>query len=297
MESILKELRSLRVKGFYQKRSRGNSPVIRLGASSWKRGLQIFFLVLIISFVFFFFYMVADHTFFVDFFFAKAFFYSWNIATSFALFYYIFPVIHLVILSIWKRKIPTRDVLQKFSIDQKFISASVPAFLPVYLFSHAYPIANFVNNYHQWPNDWVSMSPYFDNVHFAPVWFCVTVVVALIFPYLLPRESRSTRAPLNLKFLFREPKIETLPFCVWLGRSTGYLSKLWHVTGMAPDINVVLSLEDAAQNLLVLGGIGSGKTTRVMQPLLAQLLDQNCGGLLFDVKGDVKGALNNLSIT
>src|SRR5206468_6474907 len=52
--------------------------------------------------------------------------------------------------------------------------------------------------------------------------------------------------------------------------------------------NISLNLEDACQNIMVLGGIGSGKTTCVMQPLLLQCLDQQCGGLIFDIKGDVK---------
>jgi len=56
-----------------------------------------------------------------------------------------------------------------------------------------------------------------------------------------------------------------------------------------------LNTEDAAQNILVLGGIGAGKTTRLMQPVLAQLLDQACGGLLFDVKGDVKKTVIQLA--
>lgn len=54
-------------------------------------------------------------------------------------------------------------------------------------------------------------------------------------------------------------------------------------------------MDDAAQNIVVLGGIGAGKTTRVMQPLLAQLLQQKCGGLLFDIKGDVKASVAKLS--
>ncbi|MFQ5729933.1 MAG: type IV secretory system conjugative DNA transfer family protein, partial [Waddliaceae bacterium] len=45
-------------------------------------------------------------------------------------------------------------------------------------------------------------------------------------------------------------------------------------------------MEDASQNILVLGGIGSGKTTRVMHSLLFQLLEKGCGGLIFDIKGD-----------
>jgi len=40
-----------------------------------------------------------------------------------------------------------------------------------------------------------------------------------------------------------------------------------------------------------LGGIGSGKTTCAVHPLLIQLLDQNCGGLIFDIKGDFQKAV------
>jgi type IV secretory pathway TraG/TraD family ATPase VirD4 len=84
-------------------------------------------------------------------------------------------------------------------------------------------------------------------------------------------------------------------FALWLGKSTGHLAKLWHPAGMAEYQNVALNLEDACQNILVLGGIGSGKTTCVMQPLLLQCLDQQCGGLIFDIKGDVKDAVKQFA--
>lgn len=80
-------------------------------------------------------------------------------------------------------------------------------------------------------------------------------------------------------------------FSLWLGKSSGTFSKLWHRAGIAENQQVSLNLEDACQNILVLGGIGSGKTTCVMQPLLLQCLDQKCGGLIFDIKGDVKDAV------
>jgi hypothetical protein len=79
-------------------------------------------------------------------------------------------------------------------------------------------------------------------------------------------------------------------FCLMLGKSTGFMSSLWHSSSLAPEQNIFLNLEDATKNILVLGGIGSGKTSAIMQPLLLQLLDQNCGGLIFDIKGDVKDA-------
>ena len=51
-------------------------------------------------------------------------------------------------------------------------------------------------------------------------------------------------------------------FRLWLGTSTGHLAQLGHSTNLAPNQHVSLTLEDATQNILILGGIGSGKTTR-----------------------------------
>ncbi|WPX97492.1 type IV secretory system conjugative DNA transfer family protein [Candidatus Bandiella euplotis] len=77
-------------------------------------------------------------------------------------------------------------------------------------------------------------------------------------------------------------------FALLLGKSTGLMSTLWHSASLAPNQNILLSIDDASKNILCLGGIGSGKTSAVMQPLLLQMLDQKCGGLIFDIKGDVK---------
>lgn len=85
-------------------------------------------------------------------------------------------------------------------------------------------------------------------------------------------------------------------FGLYLGASTGFLGSLSHGAGLKRGQNVVLSLEDSAQNILVLGGIGSGKTTRAIQPLLVQLLNQDAGGLIFDVKGDFKTAVNSIAV-
>ncbi len=84
-------------------------------------------------------------------------------------------------------------------------------------------------------------------------------------------------------------------FRLWLGISTGSLVKLWHRAGMAKEQHVSLGLEDACQNILALGAIGSGKTTCVMQPLLLQFLDHKCGGLIFDIKGDVKDTVQEFA--
>jgi type IV secretory pathway TraG/TraD family ATPase VirD4 len=93
----------------------------------------------------------------------------------------------------------------------------------------------------------------------------------------------------------RAPRTPSGAFGLYLGTSTGTFGELSHGAGIKRGQNVVLSLEDAAQNILVFGGIGSGKTTRAIQPLLSQLLDQDCGGLIFDVKGDFKQAVAALA--
>ena len=91
---------------------------------------------------------------------------------------------------------------------------------------------------------------------------------------------------------------EPLPapgFALHLGTSTGLLATFGHAANLAKGQAVSLSLEDSCQNILVLGGIGSGKTTRAVQPLLFQLLKQDTGGLIFDVKGDFRSAALTLA--
>lgn len=83
-------------------------------------------------------------------------------------------------------------------------------------------------------------------------------------------------------------------FWLWLGYSTGHLAKRDEVN-LAPYQKIILSLTDATQNVLILGGIGSEKTTCAIYPLLAQLLDQSCGGLIFDIKGDFQKAVMTLA--
>ena len=95
--------------------------------------------------------------------------------------------------------------------------------------------------------------------------------------------------------VYQKKSLLASEFSLWIGKSTGILSSLWHKAGMKEDQQVTLTLEDACQNVLVLGGIGSGKTTGVMQPILLQCLDQQCGGLIFDIKGDVIHAVEKFA--
>lgn len=84
-------------------------------------------------------------------------------------------------------------------------------------------------------------------------------------------------------------------FNVWVGYSTGTLEERSHKTGLSRNQHVALSLEDASQNMLILGAIGSGKTTRAIHPFLLQLLDLDCGGLIYDIKGDFQNAVTTLA--
>ncbi len=75
-------------------------------------------------------------------------------------------------------------------------------------------------------------------------------------------------------------------FGLWIGEATGTLSALGHTAGLQRGSNVTLNLRDAAKNIAIFGETGTGKTTRVINHLLVQTLDFDCGGLIFDVRGD-----------
>ena len=66
-----------------------------------------------------------------------------------------------------------------------------------------------------------------------------------------------------------------------IGTSTGEL-----LGGLPSGTPVVLSPEDCAKNIIAFGGIGSGKTSRFINPLMLQLMEQNAGALILDIKTD-----------
>ena len=82
-----------------------------------------------------------------------------------------------------------------------------------------------------------------------------------------------------------EPKEKTFKG-LFLGTSTGELYGRDHVGGLQPGEAVFASKEDCCKNVFVFGGIGSGKTTRAINPLLKQVFEQQCGALVFDIKSD-----------
>lgn len=115
--------------------------------------------------------------------------------------------------------------------------------------------------------------------------------------YLMSRYPETTAY--EEKFTLKDPEnhISKDDFALFIGTSTGLMSQLWHSSSIAKDQNILLDINDASKNILVLGGIGSGKTSTIMQPLMLQLFHQGCGGLIFDIKGDVKDTALNFAKT
>ena len=292
MTFIIEELRSLRAYGSRQAWTRGDSPEMQFSnaAFDWKRGLRLF----VGSTLVFFVIAAIFFAWFKHFGFVASTGEGLHIALILGFFvtliYYLFPILRMIAFMIWHRRRPPRNLLRQFSLDQKMASLLLIAYWIFYLFNHLYPSARWSVQHGRLPAHIFSSQPLvFIGWHITIIVIVLAGLLGMIFPRLLPIKLRSQTATKN-----NQKEKNEHHFGLWLGRSTGHLARLWHGTGMSANIDVTLGLKEAAQNILVLGGIGAGKTTRVMQPLLAQLLDQSCGGLLFDVKGDVKKAVITL---
>jgi len=85
-------------------------------------------------------------------------------------------------------------------------------------------------------------------------------------------------------------------FAIGIGTSSGELNRRGHASGLLPNQYVWLVDDDACQNIVVFGGIGAGKTTRVINPVLFQCLGYgDVGGLIFDVKGDFRESVDSFA--
>lgn len=80
-----------------------------------------------------------------------------------------------------------------------------------------------------------------------------------------------------------------------LGASTGFLAARGHYGGIDHGKSVFLKPADVCKNIWIAGGIGGGKTTRFINPILHQVLAQDCSALVFDVKGDFRRELDYIS--
>lgn len=73
---------------------------------------------------------------------------------------------------------------------------------------------------------------------------------------------------------------------LFFGTSTGELLARSHVAGLPQGEALYAAKEDACKNTIIFGGIGSGKTTRAINPLLKQVFEQQAGALILDIKAD-----------
>jgi len=180
---------------------------------------------------------------------------------------------------------PPKSLFRFFSWPQKGFSVLALAGLVVGTTHHG-------QLHHWWQDTWRS---HLSTAEDAKEWHLfrslsaqtavVFVGLLLLLRWALPAHARR-----------RAPRIQTQPkLSLWLGVSTGILLARRHQAALTAQQHVTLGLDDACKNLIVLGGIGEGKTTRVMHPVLLQLLDQDCGGLIFDIKGDFHGAVMALA--
>jgi hypothetical protein len=206
--------------------------------------------------------------------------------------YYVLPIIYVISFIIWNRQRPTLNHFAQFSNGQMFICLFILSLLLFSIFNYAFPIILYPFQTHD-PETSFKITP------FVNIWWHISVICTIMallikkaLPFFLPEKTNiKSRKKIKKEKLLTDDT----PYGIYLGRSTGALAKLWHKSAIASDYDVTLSSEDASQNILILGGIGAGKTTRIMQPILAQLLDQKMGGLIFDIKGDVRNVTSKLA--
>lgn len=79
------------------------------------------------------------------------------------------------------------------------------------------------------------------------------------------------------------------------GRSTAELYSRDHVGGMPPGEPIFAAKEDCCKNTIIFGGIGSGKTTRAINPLLKQIFEQQAGALVFNIKSDFDNEMSYIA--
>lgn len=84
----------------------------------------------------------------------------------------------------------------------------------------------------------------------------------------------------------RASALKPTPLVMEIGVATGLLSKLGHASGIKRGQLVRLVGDDVSQDSLILGGKGQGKTTSALVPMLRQAMEQDCGALVLNVKGD-----------
>lgn len=118
----------------------------------------------------------------------------------------------------------------------------------------------------------------------------IAVIVATIADVVLEtqRAKRRRRVP-------PPPAADATIFTIEVGTATGKLMTFGHGAAVSSTTALRLEGDDAAKNIAIYGGIGSGKTTRAINRYANQSLRQNCGMLAFDVKSDYFRTLETLA--
>lgn len=221
-------------------------------------------------------------------------------ATSFYVFIFL-PFVIILFSAIRYRTKPDFSLLRGFSSGQRLTAtASLMLIVTIAISCLVYPHfhttqAALLLSHHHLHNAHgnIKTTKYMDVQIFLATWFTLTVLASVLL-YFLSKNSEVS----GKKFQTKKIKnLNNIPFGLWIGESTGTLARLSHGANLAAQQQVALFQEDLAKNVLVLGGIGSGKTTRAIHPLVLQLFDQQCGGLIFNIKGDFHQAVNTFAKT
>lgn len=215
----------------------------------------------------------------------------------------LFPYVIVLWHALRQRQKPNFRLLKYFSVKEKLIANAFLALVLMQLITVGYSwldkhYALGILSSKQFDSRILPMQRAFRADHEKPpsvafeIKLYVWMILLLTLSWLTRRLAENP-LPNRLQQAGSRKAIENnaLPFGLWLGESTGYLASRWHTAGLAPHQQVGIFHDDTAQNIVILGAIGSGKTTRAIHPLLLQLLDQGCGGLIFDIKADFKQAV------
>lgn len=228
--------------------------------------------------------------------------------------YFFWPIFSIAFFVIKNWHWPNKKFMQRFGPVQKAAPLLLASYLLLLGFNNSYPhlISALLDHGYSVPTFFIpglqeKKVHYYGETHLVNEWSnsrhrpqkplgtLPFVLVCLGASWILGvafDASLSAKTRLNrLKQPKRKVDYKQLPFRLWIGRSSGRLAALSHGAGIGANQNIALDLPDAAQNILILGAIGTGKTTRAVHPLLMQLLDQECGGLIFDIKGDFQKAV------
>lgn len=152
-----------------------------------------------------------------------------------ALLYYLLPIFYGLAFIFRHRRRPLRHHLAYFSRGQKGVCLAVIAGGIFYGANHGYPMIEYTLRTHQLPAQGLHGHPVVTVWwHSGLIILAMTLVLAWLVPKSFPRERMSRLKPHRSPQSDDKGERATMPFGLWLGRSTGLLSRSWHPSGLAP---------------------------------------------------------------